>query len=128
MGAIVNGLSLSRLKPYGAAFFIFSDYARPAIRLSALMELPIIFILTHDAMGDGESWVSLSVCLAELVFECSMAMAINNIRIPSATRNESMVMLKNCNMDSPRNNVNSRIVATSKTTEWACREIRNNRR
>lgn len=54
MGAIVNGLSLSKLRPYGATFFIFSDYARPAIRLSALMELPSIFVLTHDAMGDGE--------------------------------------------------------------------------
>ena len=54
MGAIVNGLSLSKLRPYGATFFIFSDYARPAIRLSALMELPTLFIFTHDAMGDGE--------------------------------------------------------------------------
>jgi transketolase len=54
MGAIVNGLSLSKLRPYGASFFIFSDYARPAIRLSALMELPTMFVFTHDAMGDGE--------------------------------------------------------------------------
>jgi transketolase len=54
MGAIVNGLSLSKVRPYGSTFFIFSDYARPAIRLSALMELPTIFIFTHDAMGDGE--------------------------------------------------------------------------
>ena len=54
MGAIVNGLSLSKLRAFGATFFIFSDYARPAIRLSALMELPTIFIFTHDAMGDGE--------------------------------------------------------------------------
>jgi transketolase len=54
MGAVVNGLSLSKLRAYGATFFIFSDYARPAIRLSALMELPTIFIFTHDAMGDGE--------------------------------------------------------------------------
>jgi transketolase len=54
MGAILNGLSLSKLRPYGATFFIFSDYARPAIRLSALMELPTIFVFTHDAMGDGE--------------------------------------------------------------------------
>jgi len=54
MGAIVNGLSLSKLRAYGATFFIFSDYARPAMRLSALMELPAIFIFTHDAMGDGE--------------------------------------------------------------------------
>jgi transketolase len=54
MGAIVNGMSLSKLRPFGATFFIFSDYARPAIRLSALMELPTIFVFTHDAMGDGE--------------------------------------------------------------------------
>jgi transketolase len=54
MGAIVNGLALSKLRPFGATFFIFSDYARPAIRLSALMELPTIFVFTHDAMGDGE--------------------------------------------------------------------------
>ena len=54
MGAILNGLALSKLRPFGATFFIFSDYARPAIRLSALMELPTIFVLTHDAMGDGE--------------------------------------------------------------------------
>ena len=54
MGAVVNGLSLSKIRGYGSTFFIFSDYARPAIRLSALMELPTIFIFTHDAMGDGE--------------------------------------------------------------------------
>src|SRR6516164_9009267 len=54
MAAIVNGLSLSKLRVFGASFFIFSDYARPAIRLSALMELPTIFVFTHDAMGDGE--------------------------------------------------------------------------
>jgi transketolase len=54
MGAIVNGLSLSKLRGFGATFFIFSDYARPAIRLSALMELPTLFVFTHDAMGDGE--------------------------------------------------------------------------
>jgi transketolase len=54
MMAIVNGLSLSKLRAFGATFFIFSDYARPAIRLSALMELPTIIVFTHDAMGDGE--------------------------------------------------------------------------
>jgi len=50
----VNGLSLTKLRAFGATFFIFSDYARPAIRLSALMELPTFFVFTHDAMGDGE--------------------------------------------------------------------------
>jgi transketolase len=54
MAAVVNGLALSKLRAFGATFFIFSDYARPAIRLSALMELPTIFVFTHDAMGDGE--------------------------------------------------------------------------
>jgi transketolase len=54
MAAIVNGLALSKLRAYGASFFVFADYARPAMRLSALMELPVVFIFTHDAMGDGE--------------------------------------------------------------------------
>jgi transketolase len=54
MAAIVNGLALSKLRAFGATFFIFSDYARPAIRLSALMELPALWVFTHDAMGDGE--------------------------------------------------------------------------
>jgi len=54
MAATVNGLALSKLRAFAATFFIFSDYARPAIRLSSMMELPTIFIFTHDAMGDGE--------------------------------------------------------------------------
>ncbi|HUA00912.1 MAG TPA: transketolase [Candidatus Aquilonibacter sp.] len=54
MGAIVNGLSLSKLRAFGATFLVFSDFMRPAIRLSALMELPTIFVFTHEAMGDGE--------------------------------------------------------------------------
>jgi transketolase len=54
MAAIVNGLALTGLRGYGASFFVFADYARPAMRLSALMELPAIYIFTHDAMGDGE--------------------------------------------------------------------------
>jgi transketolase len=54
MAAVVNGLSLSKLRAFGATFFIFCDYARPSIRLSALMELPTILVFTHDAMGDGE--------------------------------------------------------------------------
>ena len=54
MGAVLNGLSLTKLRPFGGTFLIFSDYERPAIRLSAIMELPTIFVFTHDAMGDGE--------------------------------------------------------------------------
>jgi len=54
MAAIVNGLSLSKVRAFAATFFIFSDYARPPIRLAAVMELPTIYVFTHDAMGDGE--------------------------------------------------------------------------
>ena len=54
MGAIVNGLTLSNLRGYGSTFLIFSDYMKPPIRLAALMELPAIFIYTHDSIGLGE--------------------------------------------------------------------------
>jgi len=54
MGAVLNGLSLSKLRAYGSGFLIFSDYARPAIRLSALMEIPTIHVFTHDSIGVGE--------------------------------------------------------------------------
>jgi len=54
MTAIVNGLSLSKVRAYGSGFFIFSDYARGSIRLSALMEIPAIYIFTHDSIGVGE--------------------------------------------------------------------------
>ena len=54
MGAILNGMALSKLRPFGAGFLIFSDYARPAIRLSALMEIPTIHIFTHDSISVGE--------------------------------------------------------------------------
>jgi transketolase len=54
MGAILNGLSLSKIRPFGSGFLIFSDYARAAIRLSALMEIPVIHIFTHDSIGVGE--------------------------------------------------------------------------
>jgi len=54
MAAVVNGMSLSKVRAFGATFFIFSDYARASIRLSALMELPTLMVFTHDAMGDGE--------------------------------------------------------------------------
>ena len=54
MGAILNGLSVSKLRPFGSGFLIFSDYARGAMRLSALMEIPVIHIFTHDSIGVGE--------------------------------------------------------------------------
>ena len=54
MGAILNGLALSKIRPFGSGFLIFSDYGRAAIRLSALMEIPVIYIFTHDSIGVGE--------------------------------------------------------------------------
>ncbi|GAC1617665.1 MAG: transketolase [Candidatus Acidiferrum sp.] len=54
MSAIVNGMSLSKIRPFASTFFIFTDYAKPAIRLSAIMELPVIYVFTHDSIGVGE--------------------------------------------------------------------------
>src|SRR5581483_10572652 len=54
MGAIVNGLTLSGLRAYGSGFLIFSDYGRAPIRLASLMELPVIYVFTHDSIGVGE--------------------------------------------------------------------------
>jgi transketolase len=54
MSAVLNGLSLCKVRPYGSGFLIFTDYARPAMRLSALMEIPVIYIMTHDSIGLGE--------------------------------------------------------------------------
>ncbi len=53
-GCVANGLSLSKVRPYQAGFLIFSDFQRGAIRLSALMELPVIHVYTHDSIGVGE--------------------------------------------------------------------------
>jgi transketolase len=54
MGATLNGMSLAKVRPYGSTFLIFSDYARHALRLSALMEIPVIYVFTHDSIGVGE--------------------------------------------------------------------------
>jgi len=54
MGSILNGMALSKVRAFGSGFLIFSDYMRPAIRLSALMEIPVIYVFTHDSIGVGE--------------------------------------------------------------------------
>lgn len=54
MGAICNGLALSKLRPFGATFLMFSDYMRNTLRLAAIMEQPVLFIYTHDSIGLGE--------------------------------------------------------------------------
>ena len=54
MAAVANGMALSKLRPYASTYFIFSDYLKPSLRLSALMNLPVIYIFTHDSIGLGE--------------------------------------------------------------------------
>ena len=54
MGAAMNGMSVSKLRPFGGTFFNFSDYLRPTIRLAALMEIPVTYVFTHDSIGLGE--------------------------------------------------------------------------
>jgi transketolase len=54
MSAIINGMSLTKVRPFGATFFVFTDYMRGGMRLSAIMGIPVIYILTHDSLGVGE--------------------------------------------------------------------------
>ncbi len=54
MAAALNGMALSCVRPFGSTFFVFSDYLRPSMRLSAIMQLPVIYIFTHDSIGVGE--------------------------------------------------------------------------
>ncbi len=54
MASAINGMALCGLRPYGATFFVFSDYLRPSMRLASLMGLPVIYIFTHDSIGVGE--------------------------------------------------------------------------
>ena len=54
MGAIINGLSISGLRPYGSTFLAFSDYLKPSIRNAAIMNLPVTYIFTHDGIGDSQ--------------------------------------------------------------------------
>jgi transketolase len=54
MGSVSNGMAVSNLRPYASTFLIFSDYMKPPIRLSAVMEVPVIYVFTHDSIGLGE--------------------------------------------------------------------------
>ncbi|MBT7324305.1 MAG: transketolase, partial [Anaerolineae bacterium] len=54
MGAIMNGLALQGLRPFGGTFMVFSDYVRPAIRQAAMMNIPVTYVFTHDSIGLGE--------------------------------------------------------------------------
>ena len=54
MGSALNGMAIAKVRPYGGTFFNFSDYMRPTIRLAAIMEIPVIYVYTHDSIGLGE--------------------------------------------------------------------------
>jgi transketolase len=54
MAAVLGGMALSHMRPFGSTFLVFSDYLRPALRLSAIMRLPVIYVFTHDSLGVGE--------------------------------------------------------------------------
>lgn len=54
MGAVMNGLALHGLRPYGGTFLVFADYLRPSIRMAAMMDLPVIYVFSHDGIGVGE--------------------------------------------------------------------------
>jgi transketolase len=101
--AIANGMALTKLRPYWSGFFIFSDYARGAIRLSALMEIPVLHILTHDSIGVGEDGpthqpveqlVSLRAIPGLLVFRPADANEVAETwRIVTALRHEPAALV-----------------------------------
>jgi transketolase len=101
--AITNGLALTKLRPYWSGFLIFSDYARGAIRLSALMEIPAVHILTHDSIGVGEDGpthqpveqlISLRAIPGLLVFRPADANEVAEMwRIVTALRHEPAALI-----------------------------------
>ena len=76
MGAILNGLALAGLRPFGSTFLVFSDYLKPAIRMSALMNLPVTYIFTHDSVSIGEDGPT-----HEPIEELTMLRSIPNFRV-----------------------------------------------
>jgi transketolase len=101
--AVANGMALTKLRPYWSGFMIFSDYARGAIRLSALMELPVLHILTHDSIGVGEDGpthqpveqlISLRAVPGLLVFRPADANeVVETWRVVTALRHEPAVLI-----------------------------------
>jgi transketolase len=101
--AVANGMAVTKLRPYWSGFMIFSDYARGAIRLSALMEIPVLHILTHDSIGVGEDGpthqpveqlISLRAIPGLLVFRPADANeVVETWRIVTALRHEPAVLI-----------------------------------
>jgi len=101
--AIANGMALTKLRPYWSGFLIFSDYARGAIRLSALMEIPVLHIFTHDSIGVGEDGpthqpveqlISLRAIPGLLVFRPADANEVVEVwRVVTALRHEPAALV-----------------------------------
>jgi transketolase len=101
--AVANGMAVTKLRPYWSGFLIFSDYARGAIRLSALMEIPVLHIFTHDSIGVGEDGpthqpveqlISLRAIPGMLVFRPADANEVTETwRIVAALRHEPAVLI-----------------------------------
>ena len=101
--AIANGMAVTKLRPYWSGFLIFSDYARGAIRLSAVMEIPVLHIFTHDSIGVGEDGpthqpveqlISLRAIPGLLVFRPADANeVVETWRIVTALRHEPAVLI-----------------------------------
>jgi transketolase len=101
--AVTHGLALTKLRPYWSGFMIFSDYARGAIRLSALMEIPVLHVLTHDSIGVGEDGpthqpveqlISLRAVPGLLVFRPADANeVVETWRIVTAMRHEPAALV-----------------------------------
>ena len=101
--AIANGMALTKLRPYWSGFLIFSDYARGAIRLSALMEIPVLHIFTHDSIGVGEDGpthqpveqlISLRAVPGLLVFRpCDANEVVETWRIVTALKHEPAALI-----------------------------------
>ncbi len=101
--AVANGMALTKLRPYWSGFLIFSDYARGSIRLSALMQIPVLHIFTHDSIGVGEDGpthqpveqlISLRAIPGLLVFRPADANeVVETWRIVTALRHEPAVLI-----------------------------------
>jgi transketolase len=101
--AVANGMALTKLRPYWSGFMIFSDYARGAMRLSALMEIPVLHIFTHDSIGVGEDGpthqpveqlISLRAVPGLLVFRPADANeVVETWRIVTALRHEPAALI-----------------------------------
>ena len=105
MGAILNGLALTGFRPFGSTFLTFSDYVKPAIRLSALMNLPVNYIFTHDSINIGPDGPT-----HQPIEQLTMLRSIPNLRVFRPADSNEIIGAWNCmiNLQGPNSLVLSR--------------------